>query len=52
MEKNYPYKIVEAIYCVNAGLIFPFKSGEIFPVLAKKNYAKPTAPTFRRPFIR
>jgi len=37
---------------VNAGLIFPFKSGEIFPVLAKKNYAKPTAPTFRRPFIR
>lgn len=36
---------------VNAGFVFPLLSGDDFPVSDKKNYSKPTAPTFRRSFI-
>ena len=43
--KAIPYWIIQlcSIITVKSGENFPLLSGEIFPVISKKNYSKPTA---------
>ena len=49
--KKFEVRLVYFKASVNAGFVFPLLSGDDFPVSDKKNYSKPTAPTFRRSFI-